>query len=182
MCAPTVPRLKVFNRLGRVLCGRRNTHNHFLAREGSSRIGRLRGSPTCVAALGGAIAKGAPIALHINRCMMEPPLEEDPIFSQSGRPFIKHCQLRDRTGGVDVDVVHAAVPALFGCSTDAELKENVRVQSLTSARQRMNVRGVSREEGGGHAEVYRDGGGCVARGGRLCRGHASRSRSARHFR
>ena len=49
---------------------------------------------------------------------------------------------------VDVDDVHTAVPFLFGCSTEAELKEHVRAQSLTSARQRMNVRGVLREEGG----------------------------------
>ena len=91
---------------------------------------------------------GAPIAFQINRCLLEPPLEEDLILTQSGRPFIKNCRLRDRTGGVDVDVVHTAVPFLFGCSTEAELKEHVRAQSLTSVRQRMNVRGVLREEGG----------------------------------
>ena len=104
--------------------------------------------PTCAVALAEAVAKGAPVAFQINRCMLEPPLEEELIFAQSGRPFIKNCRLRDRTGGVDVDVVNTAVPFLFGCDTEVELKEHVRAQSLTSVRQRMNVRGVVREEGG----------------------------------
>ena len=37
--------------------------------------------PTCAVALGEAVAKGAPIAFQINRCILEPPLEEDLIFS-----------------------------------------------------------------------------------------------------
>ena len=104
--------------------------------------------PTCAVALGAAVAKGAPVAFQINRCMLEPPLEEELLFAQSGRPFIKNCRLRDRTGGVDVDVANTAVPFMFGCSTEGELKARVRAQPLTSARQRMNVRGVLREEGG----------------------------------
>ena len=73
-------------------------------------------------------------------------------FSQSGRPFIKSCRLRGLTGSVEVDVVDTAVPSLFGCASESELKEHVRAQSLTSVRQRMNVRGVLREEGGGSRE------------------------------
>ena len=80
--------------------------------------------------------------------MLEPPLEEDLILSNSGRPFINNCWLRDPAGGVDVDVARAAVPLLFGCSTEEELKEHVRAQSLTSSRQRLNVRGVLRADGG----------------------------------
>ena len=45
-----------------------------------------------------------------------------------------------------------AVPTLFGRASESELKEHVRAQSLTSVRQRMNVRGVLREEGG--ARIY----------------------------
>ena len=90
---------------------------------------------------------GAPIAFQINRCLLEPPLEEDLILTQIVRSFVTHCRLRDRTGGVAVDVAHTAVPFLFGCFTDAELKEHVRAQSLTSVRQRMDVRGALREEG-----------------------------------
>ena len=52
-----------------------------------------------------------------------------------------------------------AVPSLFGCASESELKEHVRAQSLTSVRQRMNVRGVLREEGG-HAKIH-----CNGRGG-----------------
>ena len=48
--------------------------------------------------------------------------------------------------------METAVPSLFGCASESELKEHVRAQSLTSVRQRMNVRGVLREEGGGPRE------------------------------
>ena len=85
--------------------------------------------------------------------MLDPPLEEDLIFSQSARPFIKSCRLRDLTGSVEVDVVDTAVPSLFGCASELELKEHVRAQSLTTVRQRTNVCGVLREEGGGGAHA-----------------------------
>ena len=127
-------------------------------------------------ALAEAVAKGAPVAFQINRCMLEPPLEEELIFAQSGRPFIKNCRLRDRTGGVGVDVVNTAVPFLFGCDTEVELKEHARAQSLTSVRQRMNVRGVVREEGGRYAQVPCNGRTCAVGGGCLCWGHASQHR------
>ena len=53
--------------------------------------------------------------------------------------------------------METAVPSLFGCASESELKEHVRAQSLTSVRQRMNVRGVLREEGGGHANIHCNG-------------------------
>ena len=49
---------------------------------------------------------------------------------------------------MDVDVLSTAVPIWFGCSSESELLERLRAQSLTSVRTRMNVRGVMREEGG----------------------------------
>ena len=48
---------------------------------------------------------------------------------------------------MDVDVVSTAVPILFGCSTEAELLERLRRQSLISARTRMNVCGLIARRG-----------------------------------
>ena len=42
----------------------------------------------------------------------------------------------------------SAVPALYGCKTEAELKEQLAAQSLTSVKTRMNARGVLRLENG----------------------------------
>ena len=113
-------------------------------------------------ALGEAVPKGGPIAFQINRCMFDPPLEPDLLFPRSGRPFIKSCRLRGLTGSAEVDVVDTAAPSLFGCASELELKEHVRAQSLTSVRQRMNVRGVLREEGGGDAKIHCNGAGGAA--------------------
>ena len=49
---------------------------------------------------------------------------------------------------MEVDVVASAVPALYGCKTEAELKEQLAAQSLTSVKTRMNARGVLRLENG----------------------------------
>ena len=73
--------------------------------------------PTCAVALGDAVARGKPIGFQINRCMLDPPLDQDQLFTQKGRAFMKNCRLRDQTGGADVDAVEAVVPTLFGCAT-----------------------------------------------------------------
>ena len=104
--------------------------------------------PTCATALADAIGVVEPKVFQINRAMLDPPLQEDGIFSKDGRPFIKNCRLRDRTGGVDVDVVRSAVPALYGCADEDDLRSQLSAQSLTSCKMRMNVRGVIRVEAG----------------------------------
>ena len=104
--------------------------------------------PTCAKALADAIGQSDAKVFQINRAMMDPPLQEEFIYSKDGRPFIKSCRLRDRTGGADVDVVRGAVPALYGCADEAELKCHLEAQSLTSFKERMNVRGVIRVEAG----------------------------------
>ena len=104
--------------------------------------------PTCAKALTDAIGQAEPKVFQINRAMMDPPLQGELIYSQDGRPFIKNCRLRDRTGGADVDVVRGAVPALYGCASEADLKRQLEAQSLTSCKKRMNVRGVIRVEAG----------------------------------
>ena len=46
------------------------------------------------------------------------------------------------------DVVTSAAPALYGCKTEAELKEQLAAQSLTSLKTRVNARGALRLENG----------------------------------
>ena len=104
--------------------------------------------PTCAKALADAVGQAEPKVFQINRAMMDPPVQEELIYSKDGRPFIKSCRLRDRTGGADVDVVRGAVPALYGCADEADLKRQVEAQSLTSFKERVNVRGVIRVEAG----------------------------------
>ena len=55
--------------------------------------------PTCAAALADATGFPDPVTFQINRCMLDVPLQEELIVTQSGRFFIKSCRLRDRTGG-----------------------------------------------------------------------------------
>jgi hypothetical protein len=104
--------------------------------------------PTCAKALADAIGQAEPKVFQINRAMMDPPLQRELLYSQDGRMFIKNCRLRDRTGGADVDVVSAAVPALYGCTNETDLRNQLEAQSLTSSKMRLNVRGVIRVEMG----------------------------------
>ena len=78
--------------------------------------------------------------------MLDVPLQEELIVTQDNRFFIKGCRLRDRTGGVYVDVVGSAVPSLYGCKTEAELRDHLAAQSLASLKTRVNARGVLRVE------------------------------------
>ena len=103
--------------------------------------------PTCAVALADAVVE-RPVTFQINRCMLDAPLQEELLVTQSGRLFIKGCRLRDRTGGVDVDVLGSAAPALFGCSGEEELQRQLGAQSLTSTKVRMNARGLLRVESG----------------------------------
>ena len=104
--------------------------------------------PTCAAALGDAVCPAGPITWQINRCLLDAPLQEELLYTRDGRLFIKSCRLRDGTGGVDVDVVSSAVPAIYDCASEAEVKEQLDAQSLTSAKMRVNARGVLRNESG----------------------------------
>jgi len=54
--------------------------------------------------------------------MLGAPLQEELLVTQDDSLFIKNCRLRDRTGGVDVDVVASAVSALYGCSGEEEMR------------------------------------------------------------
>ena len=104
--------------------------------------------PTCAAALADAFARTDAITFQINRCLLDAPLQEELLYTQDGRLFISGCRLRDATGGVDVDVVANAVPALYGCETADEVAEHIRTKSLTSTKKRLNVRGILRDERG----------------------------------
>ena len=76
--------------------------------------------PTCAVALADAVVD-RPVTFQINRCMLDAPLQEELLVTQSGRLFIKSCRLRDRTGGVDVDVLsteRAGSPRPPGSASD----------------------------------------------------------------
>ena len=88
------------------------------------------------------------VTFQINRCLIEVPLQAEFILTRNGRLCIKSSRLRDRTGEEEVEVVATAVPTLYGCKTQAELKEQLGAQSLTSIKTRMNARGVLRLENG----------------------------------
>ena len=77
-----------------------------------------------------------------------PPVQEEQILTQHGGIFIKDCGLRGRTGGVEVDVLSSAVPALYSCSDVETLKAQIAAPSLTSTKVRFNARGVVRCENG----------------------------------
>ena len=81
--------------------------------------------PTCAAALGDAVCPAGPITFQINRCLLDAPLQEELLYTRDGRLFIKGCRLRDGTGGVDVDVVSSAVPAIYDCASEAEVTQQL---------------------------------------------------------
>ena len=70
------------------------------------------GLPTCASALAQAEVE-RPVTFQINRCVLYPPTQPDYLQTNKGDSFIKNCRLRDRTGGVDVDILSGAIPFLF---------------------------------------------------------------------
>ena len=54
--------------------------------------------PTCAMALADAIGEVEAKVFQINRALLDPPLQEDSIYTKEGRLFIKSCRLRGRTG------------------------------------------------------------------------------------
>jgi len=54
--------------------------------------------PTCAAALADAVVKERALTFQINRCLIDAPLQEELMYTQDNRLFIKSCRLRDITG------------------------------------------------------------------------------------
>jgi hypothetical protein len=104
--------------------------------------------PSCAAALAEAVACSGDKVFQINRAAIEAPTHEDGMFTQDKRLFVSGVRLRDRTGGVTVDVVATAVPALYGCSDEEELKAKLQKGTLEPQLARVSVRGVLRTDGG----------------------------------
>ena len=103
---------------------------------------------TCAAALADAVPEPDAITFQINRCLIDAPLQREAMYTQDDRLFLRNCRLRDGTGAVDVDVVSTAAPGIYGCADADEVRANLDAQSLTSVKERLNVRGVLREENG----------------------------------
>ena len=55
--------------------------------------------PTCAAALADAVVKSDAITFQINRCIWEVLLQQEAMYTEDGRLFLKSCRLRDSTGG-----------------------------------------------------------------------------------
>mgnify|MGYP000028518462 FL=1 len=103
--------------------------------------------PSCAAALAEAVGCDGDNIFQVNRAFLDAPTRKEALFTKDERLFVQ-CRLRDQTGGVDVDVVSAAVPALYGCADEAELKDKLAKGLLEPEKARVNVRGVLRVEGG----------------------------------
>lgn len=74
--------------------------------------------PSCAAALAEAVGCSDEKVFQINRAFNDQPSRAEYLFAQDQRLYAQ-CRLRDKTGGVDIDVVSSAVPALFGCKDEA---------------------------------------------------------------
>ena len=103
--------------------------------------------PACAAALAAAAGCSEDQVFQMNHGFLDAPAREDAMFTQDKRLFVQ-CRFRDRTGGVDVDVIAAAVPSLYGCKDETELMNKLQKGELESEKVRVNVRGVLRIEGG----------------------------------
>jgi hypothetical protein len=103
--------------------------------------------PACAAALAAAAGCSEDVVFQMNHGFFDAPARQDAMFTQDKRLFVS-CRFRDRTGGVDVEVIAAAVPSLYGCKDEAELMDKLEKGELESVKVRVNVRGVLRIEGG----------------------------------
>ena len=104
--------------------------------------------PTCCKALADAIGQSDAKVFQINRAFIDPPLQAELMETKDGRLFIGSCFARDRTGLVDVSVTRDAMPALYDCIDENQVRQQLDSQTLTSCKSRMNIRGVIREENG----------------------------------
>jgi hypothetical protein len=104
--------------------------------------------PTCCKALADAIGQSDAKVFQINRAFIDPPLQVELMETKDGRLFIGSCFARDRTGLVDVSVTRDAMPALYDCANEDQVRQQLESQTLTSCKSRMNMRGVIREENG----------------------------------
>ena len=104
--------------------------------------------PTCCKALADAIGQSDAKVFQINRAFIDPPLQVELMVTKDGRLFIASCFARDRTGLVDVSVTRDAMPDLYDCTNEDQVRQQLESQTLTSCKSRMNMRGVIREENG----------------------------------
>ena len=111
--------------------------------------------PTCCKALADAIGQSDVKVFQINRAFIDPPLQVELMETKDGRLFIGSCFARDRTGLVDVSVTRDAMPALYDCANEDQVRQQLESQTLTSCK-------VSDEHAGRHSrgewkhqEIYR---------------------------
>jgi len=104
--------------------------------------------PTCAAALADASASADDKIFQFNRVHIEAPTQKELLYTQKGDKLFAKCRFRDRSGVVEADVIHAAVPSLFGCHDENEVSSKLEQETLEVVSTWMNVRGVLRLENG----------------------------------
>ena len=121
-----------------------------LSAQGTLNVDDKEAQPTCAAALAEAGSCGEDKVFQINRALFDPPLNDEAMFAQGvPKRMYVNCRLHDRTGVVDVEVLNTAAPALYGCKDENEVNEKLKKGTLQAAKERLNVKGVLRDDGKG---------------------------------
>ena len=83
-----------------------------------------------------------------NRCMFQAPVIEEALTTEQGNLYVR-ASLHDWSGSVQVEVVDAAVPQLYGLETRDEVLAACHAGTLRTQLRMVNVRGVLRQDGAG---------------------------------
>ena len=87
------------------------------------------------------------------RCVIEAPTSRGAIVSEKGNLYVQAI-MHDWSGAVHVEVVEDAVPQLYGRETKSEVLAACDDGTLSTQLQRVNVRGVLRQDAKGKARKF----------------------------
>ena len=106
---------------------------------------------TCAASMAGLKPENCSstddVVFQVNRALLDFSTERENIFTQDGTRLFAKGTIHDWTGPVQLAVVETAVPKIFGLDTKAEVLAALEQNSLTTVKDRVNLRGVRRLEG-----------------------------------
>ena len=114
------------------------------------------GLPTCAAALANAPKLQTDQIIQVNRCIIDAPTRAENILTQDGQRLYATCRLRDWSGGVGVDVVHEAMPCVYGHSDASEVRKALEDGTLSPRLTRLNARGILRTTDAGATKMFID--------------------------
>ena len=112
------------------------------------------GLPTCAAALANAPKLQGDTIIQVSRCIIDAPTQAENIRTQDAQRLYATCRLRDWSGAVDVDVVHEAMPFLYGHSDPSEVRKALEEGTLTPTLTRLNARGIIRTTEAGVTKIF----------------------------